>query len=49
MTAYRVWFDEDTAVIVSADSADAARLQAQFQAWLVTGKWYHPHRVEAYR
>ncbi len=45
----RVWFDKDTALIIEAPDADAARLRAQFQAWLVTDKWYHPVKVEAYK
>jgi hypothetical protein len=46
---YRVWFDRDTCLIVDAPDEEAARLKAQFMACDVTGRWYHPTKVEPYK
>jgi hypothetical protein len=46
---WRVWFDADTCVIMDGPDEWMAVFRAQMAAWEVTGRWYHPTKVEAYR
>ena len=42
-----VYFDQTSALIVRDPSPEGARISARIQAWLLTGRWLNPIRVEA--
>lgn len=46
---WRVWFDTSTCLLIESATEHGARFEAQLMAWMVTGKWHQPTKVEKYR